>query len=98
MCKLFFPLQQATYDNCTCVEDNLRRLYSSSSRNYTEDDIAEQSVVSEGACDNGCRNLAPYLIVSIIALLLVFIIVVPNIFVTIRLVFMLHGPSSYIDR
>ena len=54
------------------------------SMNYTEEYILEQSVVSDGSCDDGCNYLIIFLVVAAVALLTLAVLVVPNVVVTIR--------------
>ncbi len=77
-------LQQPVYENCTCVENNLRNMYISSGRNFSDEEISQRSVVSDGACPSGCTSFVPHLIVSILALFMLFVLAVPNVFITMR--------------
>ncbi len=52
--------------------------------NYTEQEVAEMSVASDGSCDDGCTSLVLFIILSIIIILFLTTITVPNLIVTIR--------------
>ena len=80
-------LQRPVFENCSCVAANLglRQLTDNITTEFLSDEeILAMSTATEGQCDNGCIGLGPFLALSIIALFLIFLLQVPNIFVTIR--------------
>lgn len=47
-------------------------------------ELAAMSTATEGTCDDGCISFGIFMGLSVIGLFLIFIIEVPNIFITIR--------------
>lgn len=75
-------MQEPHFDNCTCVGDRMEQ-----SSNYTLSAFitnTSNATAVDGQCDQGCNKLGIFLGIMFIALLLIFILQVPNIVITVR--------------
>lgn len=78
-------MQRPFFENCTCILENLAL-----GANMSMDMLATMSTATEGTCDNGCVSFGIFMGLSVIGLFLIFIIEVPNIFITIRSAAIVH--------
>lgn len=74
-------LQNPVFENCRCVQANLDAM-----SNFTLDDeeLVGMDTAQVGVCENDCYGLGIFLAVSVVAFFLIFILLVPNITITIR--------------
>lgn len=86
-------MQEISFQNCSCIAGQLEL------RDVTS---LDNSSAVEGQCDQGCNKLGLYLGVIFFALLLIFILQVPNIIITVRYIIILICSSvpvaTHVDK
>ena len=75
-------LQDTSFENCGCIADRMQQNDTISDLNLY--DVNGGAV--DGRCDQGCNKLGLFLGIMFVALLLIFILQVPNVIITVRCV------------
>ncbi len=78
--NLNYPLQNVTYENCSCIASNLYDKMTETDFNT----ILESSTASRGLCPTPCSFLPAFVVLVALFVFLIFLIRVPFLLVTIR--------------
>ncbi len=75
-------LQVTSFDNCTCIAD---RIMNDHLHNFT----VSSGTAVDMKCEQQCNKLGVFLAVIFLAILLIFILEVPNVIITVRQEFLI---------